>query len=40
MPGNQPSFHRQAPTATYYVRVFARTPRTSPPSNEISVAVP
>ena len=40
-PGNQPTFQRQAPAATYYVRVLARNAcGTSAPSNEITVVIP
>jgi hypothetical protein len=41
VPGSTPTFQREAPPATYYVRVFARNAcGTSAPSNEIVVTVP
>ncbi len=41
VPGSTPRFQREAPPATYYVRVFARNAcGTSAPSNEIVVTVP
>lgn len=40
-PGSAATFQREAPTGTYYVRVFARNAcGTSAPSNEIVVTVP
>jgi hypothetical protein len=40
-PGNQPTFQRQAPASTYYVRVLARNAcGTSGPSNEVTVVIP
>ena len=40
-PGSASSFQREAPTGTYYARVFARNAcGTSPPSNEVLVTVP
>ena len=40
-PGSASSFQREAPTGTYYARVFARNAcGTSAPSNEVLVTVP